>query len=102
SDYQSKRGLKQRRNGPPPPEWVYIMNADGTGITLLVRTRRGVGGGNCVDPVMAPDSSAIALNCITFGARAPVNNGIYLTGPAGGAIKRLSPNGGADEFNPGW
>src|SRR4051794_18382053 len=102
SDYESRRGVRARRNAPPPPLWVYVMNADGSGITRLVRTRRGVGGGECVDPVMAPDGRRVALYCVTFGKRAPINGGIYLTGPGGGAIKRLSRNGGPEELNPGW
>src|SRR3954451_6980587 len=102
SDYESKRGYKPRRNGPPPPFWVYVVKADGSGLQRCVRTRRGLRVGECVDPVMAPDGSRIALNCVTFGARAPLNSGIYLTGPGGGAITRLSPNGGPDEINPGW
>ena len=102
SSHESRKGFRQRRNGPPPSLWLYVVNADGTDMRLLVRTRRGVGGGECVDPAMAPDGSRIALNCVSFGRRAPANNGIYMTGPDGGAITRVSPNGGPDEFNPGW
>lgn len=102
SEYESKRGYQGGPHAPPPPYWTYVINADGSGIQRLVRTRRGVGGGECIDPVIAPDGSRIALNCITFGKRAPGNSGIYLSGPGGGAITRLSPNGGAAEINPGW
>jgi Tol biopolymer transport system component len=102
SDHQSRRTYRPRRNGPPPPFWIYSMAADGSDIRRLVRTRAGVGGRECIDAVASPDNTRIAVYCVRFGRRRPSNGGIYLTPIGGGVLTRITPAGGRDEANPAW
>ena len=100
SDYKTRRNPP--RNAPPPPLQIFSIAADGGGtVQQHTRTRGGVGGMECNDPVVQPSGGLMAVSCFTFGREAPRNLGIYITNGTG-SLRRITPNGGADEFNPGW
>jgi Tol biopolymer transport system component len=100
SNYRTRRNAP--RNAPPPPGQIFSIAPDGSGtIRQHTRTRGGVGGMECVDPVVQPNGGLMAVACFTFGREAPRNLGIYITDGAG-ALRRITPNGGADELNPAW
>ena len=102
SEFQSKQGFREQRDGPPPPLWLYSIKADGTDLRLLHRTRGGVGGRECVDPVASPVTGEIAFSCVTFGRERPNNMGIWTMNADGSSARRISENGGPDELNPAW
>jgi Tol biopolymer transport system component len=100
SNYRTPR--RPARNGPDPPLQIFSIAADGSGtVRQHTRTRVGVGGMECNDPVMRPGGGLLAVSCFTFGRRGPRNMGIYITNGTG-SLRRLTPNGGADEFNAAW
>ena len=100
SDYKTRRNPP--RNAPPPPLQIYSIAPDGSGTVLRhTNTRSGVGGMECNDPVAQPAGGLMAVSCFTFGREAPRNLGIYITNGTG-SLRRITPNGGADEFNAAW
>ena len=102
SVYETVKQYPFSNDKPPPPGQIYSMAADGTDVQRLTRTKGGVGGMDCTDPVVSPDGATIAAYCVTFGRNRPLNGGIYTLPIGGGSPKRITPNGGVDEFNPSW
>jgi Tol biopolymer transport system component len=77
------------RDGDPE---IYVMNADGTGITRLTNSL-----GNDVSPAWSPDGTRIAFRSDRDGG----NEEIYVMNADGTSVTRLTNDGNFDE-EPAW
>ena len=76
------------------PDQLWVMNADGTGLTVVP------GSGAARYPAWSPDGKRLVYEC--FESQSPYTGHICLREVTGGGFTLLSAAAGADDTHPAW